>query len=264
MFLRIINCLPVSCSVGGPQDYYNEELLYKLFGVNAERLIDHAWGWESCTMADIKAYKPASNSIGSGQVLQCPYTAPKARLVVREMADMLALDLVDRGLVTDQVILDVGYDIDNLAGGAGRNGYHGEIKKDHYGRSVPKPAHGSARLPRRTSSSRQITEAVLSLYDRIVDPTLLVRRLNLTVAHVVDEAAAQEPSFEQLDLFTDLSSLQREREAEKAALARERKMQRTVLDIKKKFGKNAILRGMDLEEGATTAERNQQIGGHQA
>lgn len=253
------------CSIGRPEEYHNEDLLYRLLGVNAELLIDHAWGWESCTMADIKAYRPASNSVGSGQVLQCPYTAEKARLVVREMADMLALDLVDKGLVTDQIVLTVGYDIENLSGSTGQKNYQGEIKKDRYGRSVPKPAHGSFNLPRKTASTKKITQAVLDLYDRIVDPSLLVRRLNLTAARVVDEAAAAgEPVFEQIDLFSDTAARQKEREAEVADLARERKVQQTVLDIKKKFGKNAILRGMDFEEGATTAERNRQIGGHQA
>ena len=239
----------------------DEDLLYRLFGVNAELLIDHAWGWEPCTMADIKAYKPESKSVGSGQVLQCPYGYDKARLVVREMADQLALDLVDKGLVTDQLVLTVGYDIENLKGRT----YQGEVTKDRYGRSIPKHAHGTANLEEYTASTRRIITAALELFDRIIDRELLVRRLYLTAARVTDEESAPDKkAAEQLDLFTDYAAKQERETQESADLEREKKLQRTMLDIKKKFGKNAILKGMNLEEGATAKSRNEQIGGHKA
>ena len=254
------------CSIGKPTDYHNEELLYQLFGVNAELLIDHAWGWEPCTIADVKAYKPEHKSIVSGQVLQCPYTFEKARLVVREMADALALDLVDKGLATNQLVLTVGYDIENLTDPKIKEKYHGEITTDHYGRKIPKHAHGTANLDGYTSSTKKILEAVSELYDRIVDKNLLVRRLNITAAHVMNEASAPKKNdgYEQLDFFTDYAALQAKQEKEKAELERERKMQQAMLTIKKKFGKNAILKGMNLEEGATAKDRNEQIGGHKA
>ena len=241
----------------------NEDLLYKLFGVNAELLIDHAWGWEPCTMADIKAYKPESKSIGSGQVLQCPYGYDKDRLVVREMADQLALDLVDKGLVTDQLVLTVGYDIENLKG-QGR-AYKGEVTADRYGRAVPKHAHGTANLEEYTASTKRIVTAALELFDRIIDRNLLVRRFYLTATRVADEVSAPDKkAFEQLDFFTDYIAVQEQKARETAELEREKKVQRTMLDIKKRFGKNAILKGMNLEEGATTKDRNEQIGGHRA
>ncbi|SCP97318.1 Y-family DNA polymerase [Anaerobium acetethylicum] len=253
------------CSVGKKNEYHNEDLLYRLFGINAELLIDHAWGWEPCTIADVKAYKPATNSLGSGQVLQCPYRYEKARLIVREMTDLLVLDLVDKGLVTDQMVLTVGYDIENLSNPEIRKSYHGPVTTDHYGRQVPKHAHGTANLDRQTSSTKLIMDAVMDLYTRIVDERLLVRRINITANHVVNEGAAvQKKSFEQLDLFTDYEALQRQKEEEDAKLQREKKMQLAILDIKKKYGKNAILKGTNLEEGAMTVERNKQIGGHKA
>ncbi len=253
------------CSEGKPDNFYNEELLYKLFGVNAELLIDHAWGWEPCTIADIKAYKPESNSIGSGQVLQSPYPYEKAKLVVHEMADLLALDLVDKGLVTDQLTLTVGYDIENLSDPGRRKAYQGEVKTDRYGRAIPKHAHGTANLETYTSSTKQITAAVLALFDRIIDKHLLVRRVYLTANRVVEEASAPDKrGIEQLDLFTDYAAQERRQAEEKAALEREKRMQRAVLEIKKRYGKNAILKGMNLEEGATTISRNGQIGGHRA
>lgn len=240
-------------------------MLYKIFGINAELLIDHAWGWEPCTIADIKAYKPETNSIGSGQVLHCAYDYDKTRLVVREMTDILVLDLVDKGLVTDQVVLTVGYDIDNLTNPDIRRKYKGEVTTDRYGRQVPKHAHGTANLSRPTSSTRLITEAVMELYDRIVNPNLLIRRLNLTANHVVSEQSAQKKeTYEQLTLFTDYEAREQQRRAEETGLEKEKKMQQAVLDIKKKFGKNAILKGMNFEEGATTIQRNSQIGGHRA
>lgn len=253
------------CSIGKPTDFHNEALLYKLFGVNAELLIDHAWGWEPCTIADVKAYRPAANSTGSGQVLQYPYPSNKARLVVREMADLLALDLVDKGLVTAQLVLTVGYDIDNLKDPERRKAYRGEVTTDYYGRQVPKHAHGTANLGRYTSSARLILDAVSELFDRIVDEKLLVRRVNVTAAHVVEEGSAPtSAAYEQLDLFTDYNAAAQEQARQEAELLREKQMQKAMLDIKKKFGKNAILKGMNLEEGATTKERNRQIGGHKA
>lgn len=253
------------CSLGKTTDFYNEDLLYRLFGINAELLIDHAWGWEPCTIADIKAYKPESNSISSGQVLQCPYNFDKGKLIAREMTDLLVLDLVDKGLVTDQMVLTVGYDIECLTNPEIRRKYHGPVTRDHYGRQVPKAAHGSINLGAHTSSTRRITEAVMELYDRIVDRNLLVRRMYVVANRVMDENSVKtgmEP--EQLELFTDYEALEKEREAEEAALNREKNMQKAVLEIKKKYGKNAILKGMNLEEGAMTIERNRQIGGHKA
>ena len=253
------------CSLGKPTDYYNEDLLYKLFGINAELLIDHAWGWESCTIADIKAYKPSTNSIGSGQVLHGAYTFDKAKLIVREMTDLLVLDLVDKRLVTDQLVLTVGYDIENLTNPKIKKSYHGTITTDHYGRTVPKSAHGSANLGRQTSSTKLILDAVTELFERIVDKNLLVRRVNITANHVVDEAIVQKTDiFEQLDFFTDYMAVRIKKEEEEAGLAREKRMQKAVIEIKKKHGKNAILKGMNLEEGATTVDRNKQIGGHKA
>ena len=249
------------CSLGGAGEFHNEALLYKLFGVNAELLIDHAWGWEPCTIGDIKAYKPESNSVGSGQVLHCAYTAEKAKLIVREMTDLLVLDLVDKGLVTDQMVLTVGYDIENLTDPRRRSTYRGEVTTDPYGRKIPKHAHGTANLGRRTSSTRLITDAVMELFDRIVDGDLLVRRINLVANHVLPEnAVQQELAFDQLDLFSDVA----DKEAEEALLAREKRRQQALLTIRKKYGKNAILKGMNYEEGATTRERNAQIGGHKA
>ena len=244
----------------------NEDLLYKLFGKNAELLIDHAWGWEPTTIAAIKAYKPSSNSLGSGQVLHCPYEAEKAKLVLREMADMLSLDLVEKGLVTDQLVVTIGYDIENLTDPQRRKKYHGDIVKDHYGRQIPKHAHGTINLEGYTSSTKKIVGAAAELYDRIADKNLLVRRLNIVANHVLPESAAPKKNegFQQLDLFTDYAALQAEQEQERAALEREKKMQQAMLTIKKKFGKNAILKGMNLEEGATAKDRNKQIGGHKA
>ncbi|HPK16733.1 MAG TPA: DNA methylase [Clostridia bacterium] len=251
------------CSLGKPADYYNEDLLYKLFGINAELLIDHAWGWEPCTIADIKAYKPSTSSIGSGQVLHNPYTFDKAKLIVREMTDLLALDLVDKRLVTDQLVLTVGYDIENLTDPKIKKAYHGETVTDRYGRAVPKSAHGSVNLGRQTSSTKLLLDAVTELFDRTVDKNLLVRRVNVKANHVVDEATVQKTNrVEQLDLFTDYAAVQAKKEAEEAELAREKRIQKAMLEIKKKHGKNAILKGMNLEEGATTVARNKQIGGH--
>ena len=292
----------------------DEDLLYKLFGVNAELLIDHAWGWEPCTIDYIKAYKPENRSFSAGQVLQCPYDCEKARIVVLEMADAAALDLVEKRLTADQMVLTVVYDKDNLTDPAIREKYKGPVKKDWYGRMAPKPAHGTVSLGRHTSSSRIITDAVLSLYDRIVDPDLLVRRIFLVTNHVIEEAETKKTtvidgnpsafpdgknnreknqekesasgregsretsiaikpdngesgaagSWQQLDLFTDYEVLEAEKEREKAALEKERRLQEAMLEIRRKYGKNAILKGTSLQEGATMRDRNQSIGGHKA
>lgn len=250
------------CSLGKSTDYYNEELLYQLFGIHAELLIDHAWGWEPCTMADIKAYKPASNSMGSGQVLPCPYPWSKAKLILQEMTELLVLDLVAKELATDQMVLTIGYDIENLADHTKRQSYHGPITTDHYGRAVPKHAHGTANLPQYTSSTKLIVDAVLNLFDRITDKNLSVRRVNLVANHVKAEASVPKTVPEQLNFFTDYEAEQEKRKKLEAELAREKEEQKAMLKIKKKFGKNAILKGMNLEEGATTIDRNKQIGGH--
>lgn len=252
------------CSIGKEGEYYNEDLLYKLFGVNAELLIDHAWGWEPCTIAQIKSYRPSTNSLGSGQVLSCPYDWEKARLVVKEMTDLLVLELVDKGLVTDQMVLTVGYDVDNLRQDQ-KEKYRGEVTTDRYGRKIPKHAHGTGNIGRKTSSTHLIMEAILSLYDDIVNPKLMIRRINITANHVIPEADAErETQFEQLSLFEDAEQEELRKQQEEKELAREKRMQHAVIDIKKKFGKNAILRGMNLEEGATARNRNNQIGGHRA
>ena len=244
----------------------NEGLLYRLFGVNAELLIDHAWGWEPCTIEAVKAYRPETNSFSSGQVLQEPYTFKKARVVIREMAEGMALDLVSKRLVTDQLVLTVGYDAECLTRPEIREKYHGEITTNHYGKPVPKHAHGTFNFERPTSSSRLIMDGATELFDRCVNPDLLIRRLNLTTNHVVSEASvsAQDCAPQQLDLFTDYEALEKQRQEEQAKLDKERRMQEVQLKIKKRFGKNAILRGLNFEEGATAKERNKQIGGHKA
>ena len=239
----------------------HEDLLYKLFGINAELLIDHAWGWEPVEIRHIKAYKPSTNSLCSGQVLSCPYTFDKAKLIVREMTDLLVLDLVSKGLVTDQIVLTVGYDRESLTDPEIRSKYTGPIGTDHYGRAVPKHANGTANLGRHCASTRLITEQVMVLFDRIVHPDLLVRRLNLSANHLIREAdAVQKREAVQLDFFSDLS--QQEKDAEE--LEKERRRQQAVLKIQRKYGKNAILKGMNYLDGATTRERNGQVGGHKA
>ena len=246
--------------------HQNEDFLYRLFGKNAELLIDHAWGWEPCTIADIKAHKPSTNSLSSGQVLSCAYDADKARLVTREMADGLVLDLVDKGLVTDQMVLTVVYDVENITDPARKARYHGEIETDPYGRVMPKKAHGSINLEGYTSSTKKIVSAVAELYDCIVDKDLLVRRMYVVANHVLPEADAPKKTEEvyQLDLFTDYAAEEARQKAEDRELEREKKIQAATLAIKKKYGKNAILKGMNLQEGATAMERNAQIGGHKA
>ena len=244
----------------------NEGLLYRMFGVNAELLIDHAWGWEPCTMEAVKAYRPETNSFSSGQVLQEPYTFQKARVVIQEMAEGMALGLVSKRLVTDQLVLTVGYDAESLTRPEIREKYHGEITTNSYGKAVPKHAHGTFNFDKPTSSSRLIMDGATDLFEHCVNPDLLIRRLNLTTNHVVSEAsvAAQETSPRQLDLFTDYEALDKLHQEEQAKLDKERRMQEVQLKIKQRFGKNAILRGLNFEEGATAKERNEQIGGHRA
>lgn len=248
------------------QSVVDEELLYRLFGVNAELLIDHAWGWEPCTIAEIKAYRPETSSLSSGQVLTCPYTFDKARVVVREMADGMALELLDKQLTTDQIVLAIGYDKESLDDEKVYRHYKGALKKDYYGRVVPKSAHGSRNLYCHTSSSMIIMEAVASLYDDIVDKSLLVRRINLTVNHVLTEEQKRKKEQEprQLDLF-ESQEIESEEDKERiTTLEKEKRVQETLLDIKRRYGKNSILKGLNFADGATMKERNRQIGGHRA
>lgn len=243
----------------------NEELLYKLFGVNAELLIDHAWGWEPCTIDDIKSYRPERHSYSQGQVLSSPYTFKQARVVVREMAESVALSLFAKRKVANQIILTVSYDRVSLTQTEAGKNYQGPIVKDYYGRVVPKHAHASHKLDQYTSSSSMIIDAVTALYDRIVNPDFFVRRLNVTVNNVVDEGMAESDNApRQLDLFTDYEKLSKERELQQKKQDKERRIQNAQILIKQRFGKNAILRGLNFEEGATARERNSQIGGHKA
>lgn len=251
------------CSVGSDNSYHNENLLYRLFGINAELLIDHAWGWEPCTIADVKGYRPETKSICSGQVLHCPYEADKARIIMMEMADALSLDLVSKGLVTDQLVVTIGYDSKSLE--TPGYDYAGKVKVNHYGKKVPEHAHGTTNLKRKTSSTKMIIQAAIELYDRIVDKKLLIRRLNLLANHLVCEKEAQEETtYEQYNLFTDYDSLEKQKKEENAALEKERKLQQAMLDIKSRFGKNAVLKGTNFLDGATARERNEEIGGHKA
>ena len=240
----------------------NEEMLYKAFGVNAELIIDHAWGYEPTLISDIKAYRPSSNSLSMGQVLSQPYSADKGNLIVREMSELLSLDLVGKDLVTDQIVLNVGYDTSGVP-----SDYHGEMVQDHYGRKMPKSSHGSVNLDRKTSSTRLIMQAAVELYNRIVDDRLLIRRINITASRVIPRQYAEQEqaqASEQLDLFTDYEAESARREQEEKALEKEHNVQQALLEIKRKFGKNAVLKGMNLEQGGTTIERNGQVGGHKA
>ena len=241
----------------------NEDVLYRMFGINAELLIDHAWGWEPCTIAEIKAYKPESNSLSSGQVLKEPYDFDKARLVTMEMIDALVLDLVEKHLITDQLVLNIGYDIMNLTDAQRQQEYSGPVTTDRYGRQVPKETHGSINLGRQTSSAKIIVDAMMELFDRVVNPRLLIRRINVVANHLVNEVQVSEKTAPaQPDLFTDYEALEKQEAAERAELEKEKRLQQAILDIKKKLGKNAVLKGMNLLDGATAKERNEQIGGH--
>ena len=248
------------CSTGGPWDRNNEALLYRLFGINAELLIDHAWGWEPCEMKHIKAFKPESSSISVGQVLPEPYGVEQARIIVREMTDGLVLDLAAKGLVTDQIVLTLGYDIENLT-----KGFEGETETDWYGRETPKKAHGSENIGVKTASRKRIMEAAMKLYDRIADPGLLVRRMYLVANHTEDAAKVKaEPVMEQLDMFALMEDQADRREMQMKEQAREERLQQSLLSIREKFGKNAVLHGTSYQDGATGRERNKQIGGHKA
>ena len=249
------------CSLGKETDYYNEDLLRRMFGKNTELLIDHAWGWEPVTITDIKNYKPDNNSIGSGQVLHCGTDFDKTKIIVREMTEMLVLDLVSKNLVTDQLVLTVGYDRENLMDPVRMRNYKGEYSIDQYGRKIPKHAHGTINLDSYTSSTNVIVRAVLDLFNRIVDENLLVRRINMSANHVINEKEAKQDRYEQLNLFDMITEKEN---VDQEQLKKEKDIQKAVLDIKKKFGKNAILKGMSLQEGSTAIDRNNQIGGHKA
>ncbi len=241
----------------------HEGLLYRLLGVNAELLIDHAWGWEPVTIAEIKAYRPETHSLCSGQVLHSPYTVAKARNVVMEMADAIALKLLDHRIVTDQIVLTIGYDVESLRDPSIVSNYNGKVKRDHYGREVPVHSHGTIALARPTSSDSEIIAKTVELYDRIVNPILLVRRLSLTVNRLIDERTVKDEDIPlQLDLFTDYDELRIRLENDRKRRDKERRRQEAILKIKKRFGKNAILKGLNFSEGATQRDRNCQIGGH--
>lgn len=253
------------CSLGKENEYYNEELLYKLFGVNAEFLIDHAWGCEPCEMAEIKKYRPKTSSICSGQVLKCPYDFEKARIIVREMADAMALDLVGKELLTDKITLTVGYDVENLNDPTRRASYSGAITTDRYGRQTPKHGHGTSNLEKYTSSSKNIVDTTLELFDRICDRGLLIRRINISAERLITcQQSESEAHFEQFSLFENYEEKLRREAKEKESEKRERSLQKTMLDIKARYGKNAILKGTSFIEGATGRERNREIGGHRA
>ena len=240
-----------------------EDVLYKTFGVNAELIIDHAWGWEPCTIEDTRNYRPQNNSISSGQVLMRPYAFDEAAIIVREMTDLLTLDLVKKGLVTDQMVLTINYE--GIKDPEQLNAYTGEWHIDRYGRNVPKHAHGTANLDRKTASTRLITDAVMQLYERITDPHLMVRRVTICACNVIPEKEAEEKGkYEQLDLFTDYETVEKERREENELLAKEKALQLATINIKSKYGKNAILKGTNFLEGATTRQRNEQVGGHRA
>lgn len=254
------------CSVGKPTDYQNEDLLYRLFGINAELLIDHAWGWEPTEIKDCKTYTPEAKSLSQGQVLSRPYTAAEGRIVVQEMADQLSMDLVRKGLYTDQVVLDIGYDVENLTDAHRAEAYKGEVVTDWYGRRVPKSVHGSQNLGRHMASTERIVEATRAIFDRIADRELLMRRFTVAVCNLLtaDERKAAETEPEQLDLFTDYEAQAQAKKAEDAALEKETRRQKALLNIRDKYGKNAVVKGLNLQEGATAIERNAQIGGHKA
>ena len=242
----------------------NEELLYKLFGVNAELLIDHSWGWEPCTIKSIKEYKPQSNSINSGQVLHSAYSYEKTKLIVKEMAELLSLDLVSKGVVTNQLVLTVGYDIENLMDPEIKKNYNGEVTIDRYGRAIPKHAHGTINLNEYTSSTKEIVRAIIELFEKIVNEKLLTRRIYISANNLIskDSVIEEKNNFEQIDLFTNYKKINKEKEVKKEKEIKEDKIQKAMLEIKGKYGKNAIIKGMNLEKGGTTIDRNSQIGGH--
>ena len=241
----------------------NENLLYKLFGVNAELLIDHAWGYEPCTIKDVKSYKPSNSSLSSGQVLHEAYDYDKTKLIVMEMVEALTLDMVSKHYVSDLFVLTIGYDIDNLKSSRIMDLYDGDVTLDYYGRCVPKPAHGSIRLNHKTSSTRVITKELMKLYKKIVNPVLLTRRINITACNLEkDDKISSISSYHQFNLFSDIDEQNKELDNDLSNEKDERKVQKAILEIKNKYGKNAILKGMNLLEGSTTIDRNNQVGGH--
>lgn len=253
------------CSLGKSGDLRTPELLYKLFGINAELLIDHAWGYEPVEISDIKSYRPESNSLSTGQVLSAPYDFQKTKLIIREMTELLVLDLVDKQLLTDQMVINIGYDINNLTLPEIAKAYKGEVTSDHYGRKIPKPAHGSINLSEYTSSTKVIVEAVIRLFEQTMDPRLYARRLNVVANRIIPEGQYRpKKEYEQLDIFTDYHEIETERSKIETERKKEKQMQKAIISLQKKYGKNAVLKGMNLEEGATSIERNQQIGGHKA
>lgn len=250
------------CSIGKDMEYHNEDLLYKVFGINAELLIDHAWGWEPCTIEDIKEYKPMSKSIGSAQVLHSPYNFNKARLIVWEMTDLLVLDLVSKALLTTQIVLRIGYDRESLIDPEIKKLYKGETSTDAYGRISPKSAQGTINIHKHSSSTKIIVDSVMGLFDEIINENLLIRRVSISANNLLDEDSIVEDSVEQLDLFSLTHDYKERKKEEDLELKKERKIQKAILSIKSKHGKNAILKGVNLEDGATTIDRNKQIGGH--
>ena len=252
------------CSMGEKYERRNEDLLYKLFGKNAEYLIDHAWGWEPCTMKAIKSYRPRNTSISSGQVLHCPYEYEGGKLIAREMTELLVLDLVEKGMLSSQAVLTVGYDIENLSDKGRTINFTGSTVIDHYGRRVPESAHGSVNFGSFTSSSKIITDSVAGLFERITDHSMLIRRITIALTHLIPEDQRPEQEEIQLSFFADNEAVIQKKEKEQHRLAREKKLQLTMIELKKKFGRNAVLKGMNLEEGATSIQRNEQVGGHKA
>ena len=233
----------------------NEDILFKEFGVNAEFLIDHAWGYEPTTMEDIKSYRPKANCLTSGQVLSCGYDYNKARVVVLEMAEYLSLELVKKNLVTNSIGLSIGYDIDNLKDEDIMSKYDGKLDTDYIGRTVPKGSKGSVRLANYTSSTSILIKEVGKLYDKIASRILFIRRLNVSV-NVINDDCIKNRGYQQFSLFDELDDPIDEK--------KEKKLQKAIVDIKSKYGKNSVLKAMDLADGATTIERNNQIGGHKA
>ena len=248
------------CSLGGPGDFHNEDLLYDLFGVNAELLIDHAWGFENCRMEDVKNYKPETKSLSMGQVLKEPTPEQDARLIVWEMADQMALDLMEKGYVTDSFTLSIGYDRTNLERKETLEAYRGSVTTDAYGRRIPKSAHGSIKLEKRTCLSSRITEGVMRLFDRISKEGLYVRRLTLDAMNLKEEGSDGRGDCEQMSLFTDVEAMEKRKKEEE----KEMKLQKAMLEIKERYGKNALLKGNNLLKGGTMRERNEEIGGHKA
>ncbi len=255
-----------------------EDALYRLFGINAELLIDHAWGYEPTTIEYIKSYRPETTSLSSGQVLKEPYDYEKGRLIVREMTELLVQDIVRKGFYTKQIVLDISYDRESLeiavpgssmgdtvyrVKKTGRL-YGGKVTPDRYGRAHPSHAHGTGRLEKYTCSLKKIAETVMKLYEEITDPELYIRRVNIAACNLRTESELPDDEPEQLDLFTDYAELEKKREQEKIADEKDKRLLRAIVGLKDRYGKNAVLKGMNFMDGATTIERNGQVGGHKA